>query len=770
MKNPLHKRYKRELRQDLGKYIAIFLFMVLSIGFISGFLVAGTSMKAAYDQSFKKYNIEDGHFILKEKADKDLIKTLQDDEHVKLYSQPYIEEKATDDNTYRIYANRSKVNKISVLSGRMAKADDEITIDRLFAENNDIKVGDSIQLNGTSWKVCGLVAFSDYSALFEDNSDLMFDAQTFTVAAVTQGGFDAMAENLKKLDGGSTQTRSLHYNYAWKWEKQGMSEQTRRDKSDDLLSKLVKEAFFSDNEVKDFLQEADNQAIHFSGNDLGGDKQMVIWFMYIITAILAFVFAVTTLNTIEKEATVIGTLRASGYTRAELIRHYMTLPVIITLIACVIGNILGYSFFKNTVATLYYGSYSLPTYKTLWNPEAFLLSTLGPEVIMILINFLALYKKLKLSPLAFLRGQTAKEKKGRAVRLPNIRFLNRFRLRVILQNKGSYLVLLVGILFANLLLMFGLMFTPLLEHYKGEVLDHQICKYQYVLKDMVQTDTAGAEKYTINTLKYKGAIDEDMLLYGIQEDSSYIDNAKADLKKPDEYRILVSSAFADKTGIQKGEKLELDDKYANKTYTFKVVGTVDYPAGLAVFMDIDRCNDLFDYGDDYFTGYFSNTKIKDIDDDDIENVFTKKDLQSTTAQLEQSMGVVFYMFGGFAVVTFALVLYVLSKVVLERNSRAISIIKILGYTNREISGLYNTSTAVAVVLCLLISLPVDYKLLQVVYQLMMQKFSGWLTFYVKPSLFPEMFLIGIVIYAIISLALNRKIRKVPMDEALKCNE
>ena len=770
MKNPLRKRYKRELRQDLGKYLAIFLFMLLSIGFISGFLVAGTSMKAAYDQSFEKYNIEDGHFILKEKADKNLIKNLQKDEHIKLYAQPYIEEKTKDDNTYRIYANRKTVNKISVLSGRLAKSDDEITVDRLFAENNDIKVGDSITLNGTSWKVCGLVAFSDYSALYEDNSDLMFDAQTFTVAAVTQGGFDAMAENLKDLEDGSTQTRSLHYDYAWKWNKQGMSEQTARDKSDDLMSSLVKEAFFSDNEVKDFLQEADNQAIHFSGNDIGGDRQMVIWFMYIITAILAFVFAVTTLNTIEKEATVIGTLRASGYTRAELIRHYMTLPVIITLIACVIGNILGYSLFKDTVATIYYGSYSLPTYKTLWNPEAFLLSTAGPEIIMILINFLALYKKLKLSPLSFLRGQTAKEKKSRAVRLPNIRFLNRFRLRVILQNKGSYLVLLFGILFANLLLMFGLMFTQLLEQYKGEVLDHQISKYQYVLKDTVETETAGAEKYTINTLKYKGGIDEDMSVYGIRENSSYIDDAKMNLKDQDEYRVLVSSAFADKTGIRKGEKLELDDKYANKTYTFKVVGTVDYPAGLAVFMDIDRCNDLFDYGDDYFTGYFSNTKITDIDDDDIANVFTEKDLQNTTAQLEQSMGMVFYMFGGFAVVTFALVLYVLSKVVLERNSRAISIVKILGYSNREISGLYNASTAVAVVLCLLISLPVDYKLLQVVYQIMMQKFAGWLTFYVKPSLFPEMFLIGIVIYAIISLALNRKIRKVPMDEALKCNE
>lgn len=770
MKNPLRKRYKRELRQDLGKYLAIFLFLLLSIGFISGFLVAGTSMKTAYDKSFEKYNIEDGHFALGETADQDLIDTLQDEQHLKLYAQPYIEEKATDDNTYRIYANRKTVNKISVLSGRLAESDDEIAIDRLFAENNQLQIGDTITLDGETWTVCGLVAFSDYTALFQDNSDLMFDAQHFTVAAVTQGGFDAMAEDLQDVEEESTQTRSLHHDYAWKWNNTELTDQQKRDRSEDLMSALVKGAFFSDNEVKDFLQEANNQAIHFSGDDLGSDRQMVIWFMYIITAILAFVFAVTTLNTIEKEATVIGTLRASGYTRGELIRHYMMLPVIVTLIACVIGNILGYSVFKNVVAGMYYGSYSLPTYRTLWNPEAFLLSTVGPEVIMILVNFLALFRKLKLSPLAFLRGRTAKEKKSRAVRLPNLRFFNRFRLRVILQNKGSYLVLLFGILFANLLLMFGLAFTPLLQHYKAEVEDHQICSYQYVLKDTVETDTAGAEKYTVNTLKYRGAIDEDMTVYGIQEKSSYIDDAKENLADPDEYKVLVSSAFADKTGIQKGDSLELDDKYENKTYTFQVVGTVEYPAGLAVFMDIDRSNDLFDQDEDYFTGYFSNTKITDIDSDDIENVFTEKDQKNATAQLEQSMGMVFYMFGGFAIVTFALVLYVLSKVVLERNSRAISIVKILGYSNREISRLYNASTAVAVVLCLLISLPLDYKLLQVVYQIMMQKFAGWLTFYVQPSLFPEMFLIGIVIYGLISLVLNRKIRKVPMDEALKCNE
>lgn len=86
---------------------------------------------------------------------------------------------------------------------------------------------------------------------------------------------------------------------------------------------------------------------------------MMITLLYIVIAIMAFVFAVTTSNTIEKESAVIGTLRASGYTRGELLRHYLVLPVIVTLIGAVLGNILGYSVFKNVIADIYYGSYSL---------------------------------------------------------------------------------------------------------------------------------------------------------------------------------------------------------------------------------------------------------------------------------------------------------------------------------------------------------------------------------------------------------------------------
>ena len=67
MKNPLRKRLPRELKSELGKYLVVFLLMIATIGFVSGFLVADGSMLIAYNESFSKYNIEDGKLSTGEK-------------------------------------------------------------------------------------------------------------------------------------------------------------------------------------------------------------------------------------------------------------------------------------------------------------------------------------------------------------------------------------------------------------------------------------------------------------------------------------------------------------------------------------------------------------------------------------------------------------------------------------------------------------------------------------------------------------------------------
>ena len=77
MRNPLWKRLPKELKSDFGKYIVIFLFMTLTIGFVSGFLVADDSMLAAYDEGFEKYNIEHGNFTLSSKASESDLKKIE---------------------------------------------------------------------------------------------------------------------------------------------------------------------------------------------------------------------------------------------------------------------------------------------------------------------------------------------------------------------------------------------------------------------------------------------------------------------------------------------------------------------------------------------------------------------------------------------------------------------------------------------------------------------------------------------------------------------
>ena len=538
--------------------------------------------------------------------------------------------------------------------------------------------------------------------------------------------------------------------------------------------------------LESFVPRYQNQAIKFTGDDMGGDKAMMIVLLYIVIVIMAFVFGITTSNTITKEAAVIGTLRASGYTRGELIRHYMTLPVLVTLMGAVVGNILGYTVFKGVCAGMYYGSYSLPTYETVWNAEAFLLTTVVPVAIMLVVNFGILHHKLRLSPLKFLRRDLSGKKQRRALYLSQrMRIFTRFRLRVIFQNFSNYIVLFIGVVFANLLLFFGLLLPSALDHYQLEIQNNMLAKYQYMLSvpvsvigggnkldsfvDMLlfnndtETDNENAEEfsaYSLNTIPGK-VKSEEILLYGIKEDSKYVD---ADLSKG----VYISSAYADKYKIAVGDSITLKEKYEDDEYTFQVAGIYDYTGGLCVFMDQDKLNDTFDLGDDYFSGYFSNTEITDIKDSYIGSVINLDALTKISRQLDVSMGSMMGMVNGFAIVIYMVLIYLLSKIIIEKNAQSISMVKILGYTNGEISRLYILSTSMVVVLCLLLSLPLETVIMKVLFrEMMLSSISGWITLWIDPMIYLQMFAAGIVTYAVVALLEFRRIKKVPMDEALK---
>lgn len=760
MGNPLNKRFLRELKGELAKYIVIFVFMTAVIGLISGFLIADGSMYDTYNKSFEKYNIEDGNFELYSKADESVIDKLEK-ENVTIYENFYKEENVVRHNnikndedsqsTLRFYVNREEVDKVDLMEGSLPEDINEIAIDRMYAVNNDIKVQDTLTVGSRILKVTGLVALSDYSSLFSDNSDTMFDSLKFGVGVVSQKCFDAYDDT------------HIHYVYSWLYDNKPEDDKEAKLMADDFVKTISANAI-----LVNYIPQYINQAIHFTGDDIGSDRSMMIVLLYVLIVIMAFVFAVTTNNTIVKEANVIGTLRASGYTRGELLRHYILLPIIVTIFGALVGNILGYTVFKDIFVATYYGSYSLPTYHTLWNADAFLLTTVVPVIIMLVINIVIIGCRLKLSPLKFLRRDLSGKQKKKAMRLPAFGFFNRFRLRIIIQNMPNYITLFIGILFANVLLLFGIMLGPMLTHYQNEITDKLIAKHQYVLKALVDVDDNAAEKYCVKTLAtIEGRLkSEDVLVYGVKDNSIYADINTASLK---DNEVYITNGYADKFRIKKGDKITLKEKYDDNEYEFTVKDMYDYPSSFAIFMSDAAFKNVFDKSEDYYSGYFSDN-ILDIDEKYVATQITLDDLTKVSRQLDRSMGETFNLVKIFAVVLFAVLMFLLTKLIVEKNTTSISMVKILGYSNREISRLYVTSTTIVVAFSVALSIGLSVIIMNYLFRVFMEEMSGWISCYYAPHIFPVMFILNITVYAVISFFMMAKIKKIPMDEALKTVE
>ncbi len=770
IKNPLRRRILRELLGDWKKYLVVSLFLILTIGFVSGMYVANESMMTAAGQGITEYKLENGHFELKNKADAEEKYQLNDPDFqpvpVTVYENFYRNEDEDNNNdgvvdgTVRVYAKTDNINLACLLDGRFPTTDNEIAIDRMHADNVGVKVGDIITVGEKKWNVVGLIAYVNYSTLHEKNTDFMFDALKFNVAMVTEDGF----ASLKK---------SVHWAYAWQYADTPADEKEEKKLSDDFMKALLTQTVAHDNEIEDYLPAYANQAIHFATDDMGSDEAMGGVLLNILIVIIAFIFAITISNTITKESKTIGTLRASGYTCGELTRHYLAMPVIVTLFAAAVGNLLGYTVFKNVVVFMYYNSYSLPAYETIWNPTAFVKTTVIPLLLMFIVNFAVIFEKMRHTPLEFLRQDLKKNQRKKAIRLPGFKFFSRFRLRIIFQNMPNYLILFFGIFFVCVMLAMAIGMPDTLNYYKDNAGNMMFADYQYVLKSYededanpIVTANESAEAFAMKSLQRKSdAINEEISVYGIADGSNFVEISGLDALGENE--VYISNSFAEKYGISAGDTVVLSEKYENKKYEFKAAGFYDKSLSISVFMPIKQFRTAFDLKEDEFTGYLSDTQITDIAEDNIATVITEQDITKMCDQLDHSMGSYMQYFQVLCVLLSAVMIYLLTKIIIEKNENAISMTKILGYENGEIARLYLLSTSVILVLADALGVCLGSLVMGEAWKMIMEGYSGWFTFQMNMPGYVKMFLFVLIGYLIVLGFDFRRIKKIPLDKALK---
>lgn len=746
MRNPLHKTLKKEFLRNRSRYISLSLVLILMIGVVTGFLSVAYSAKELLIKDQISSKVEDGQLALRDRMDVKT-KTKLEALGLKVYEQFYTEQSVSRDTMVRVYRKRFDINRATLHEGRMPNKQTEIALDRLFALKNGYNIRDTIRMSGKSMTITGLISVPDYTSLIQKNSDMMMDPIHFGIAIVTDTGFQTLS------------TDRMVYSYSYYLDDRELNDFQKQKRADDIQEICIREGAVLEN----LLTAQMNQAISFLPNDMGSDIPMVQTLLYIILMILAFIFVVISQTMIEEQASVIGTLLASGYTRRELLQHYMMLPTILIIVSAGIGNLIGYTLFPNLFTDMYYSNYCLPplSIQPVW--EALLSTTVMPFIFMMLILYVLLERRLRLSPLRFLRKDLRRHRQRRYIPLHGSSFFQRFRIRIILQNKGSYLVLFLGIIFASFLLMFALILTPSMEQYIRNLEADSRCDYQYLLKAPVQAD---GEKVTLTSLKayyVGGDLDLDVTLYGLGPNSGYYTDMTL---SSDPKSIVISSDFASKMSLQVGDAITLRNPYRDKAYSFTIQDIYPYNTGFSAFMPRNQLNQLLHEDHTYFNGYLSNQPL-DIEEAYVQSVVTRSDLVKINEQMTQAFSQLLPVLTSVSIAIYLVVLYILTRLVIDRNAISMSFLKVMGYTAKEIRSLYLHATTLVVLASLTAALPLCNIALRYLMKFAFMKFTGNLSVYIPGYVYFLVFVTGGVAYLFIKALLTRRIEQMELGYALK---
>lgn len=828
MVSPLVKRIPREIRAGFGKYLGIFLMMVLAIGTVTGFLAAAKSIQSIMDGMYDAYAVEDARFTTHYQLARGVIGDLEGldaddadkiactvhenfsfDVAARLHGCGEAQGASDGEATLRLWSTgeRAEVDKPAYACGRAPQNAHEIALDRVFCANNGLELGDSVSFAGSSYAVVGILTLPDMQALFQDNGDFVFNALSFGVGLVDGQAFAA-------LEGAGL---APSYTYSVTFAERGLS-QSQRTHQEWRLQRILSDA---DVEVSEFLDSSANQGIGYAADDVAGDQMMWIVLMCLLILIMGFVFVVLNNAYIEEESAVIGTLMSLGASNAELTRHYMAVPVVVGLAAAVAGNVVGYVALAGPMAQLYYGSYSLPPYVASFHPDVFVFATVVPLALLWAVSWWGLRRKMGHTALQFLRHDIGRQKGAHQVRLPHaMGFIPRFGIRLFLRNLSNYVTLFAGIVFASLLLVFGLCMMPTIDSYVAHMKDDLVAEHTYTLSEPLELEgtasqreayaakheldvaapgtlssarkaeledksrgikkldnavntqvnskaaVAQAEKFAAASFKVTRLFggSEDVTVYGIQPDSAYWSGLDVSGKS-----VLVGRGLAAKGCASTGQTVSLKNEFTGWTYGLRVTGECGSTSCTNVYMSIDYFNKFFKNDSDYFNGYVSNEELA-LDPWVLESDMTPASMESVSEQMENSMSDVLGMFLGLAGAIYLILMYLLTKNAIDGSARCISYMKVFGYRDREINRLFLASITITVVVSLVVSLPVVAALLTGLLKLVFMGYAGNIEACIPLSSMGEALAVGLAAYAIVALLHVRRIKRVPMALALKVLE
>lgn len=511
-------------------------------------------------------------------------------------------------------------------------------------------------------------------------------------------------------------------------------------------------------------------------------------------SISVFMLYVVLKKMIDRDQSVIGTMKAMGMTDPELIGAYMMQGILVGVSGALLGSLVAAPFGRYMFA-MYARFFNLPVLTYYDYPDTRVKGLLLAVAISAAAVYLGVRGILEITPAQAMRARTPKAAAG--FQLPKaltgrLGTMERIGCRSILRNpfRGFLIVLAVGFPFAMSSVLYS--FEQVAEQMffdqfdKIQTYDMQISLGQFTSLNRAAntgmelhgvSDSEGVAQLAVE-LRHENRT-EYALLYGLNKGSEMwriMDLYGVRYQPPDD-GIILNSRTADKLNVKKGDVMEVVcTGLTPEAVKIPVAEIVDENFGSGCYISGEGIRNFFN------TGSIAGTILLQVQPGQRQTVReqllstgyvtwmvdTERILEGYRAQM-QSMMAMINMFALMSVAAGGILIYNISMINIRERTTEFGTIMLMGGSDREIGRILTFEQLLYFIMGILFGFPGSFAVKMLVESLIMSD-AYTIDMTINQGSYLKAFVICLVITAVTFLAQMRVIRNIHIAEVLKERE
>ena len=748
MKTKLLKHIFMKIKDNYKRFLSLICMAFLGVGFYVGIQSSSPDMLKTLDNFYDENNVYDISVISNVGLTEDDLLKLSKIKNVELAIN--IQEKDSyleiEENNYvvKLIEYNSQMNNVHIKEGRLPKNNNEVSVDNALLENNNLKLGDNITIDGKKYSIVGNVISPLYFSAERPNSNLGSGKVDYYIY-VYNGSLDLEAysniyitvKGAKKHLTNSDSYKKLINNV--KKDIDLIKDKQQDIRYDELYSDIIETSEMYGISIDEFkfikpkwyiYDRLDNTSYKELINASDNLKKIGNIFPIIFFAISVLVSLISMMRMIEEDRVENGTLKSLGYNSFHITLKYVIYSLLATTIGSSVGAIFGSYMIPNVIWNIYKKIFFIPKFIYLLKSDY---NALGLWICILCIcgtSVIVCIKNLREVPANLMRPKAPKS--GKKILLERINFIwkklkfsDKITIRNIFRYKSRVITTILGIAGCTALILAGFGLKDSIK----DVIDFQfnnIIKYDKMLmtnesinqidieKELLNDDKV--ENYTnVNTQNIKVLFNDEehevtMItpddFNSISKSISLIDlKTNNIIDNISDNSCIISEKTAKLLDIDVGDKISLLDNDNNK-YDIKVSYIIKNYINQYLYINKNTYNNLFNNykinsilislkeedknSKDFDKKYISNgyaLTIVDIDD-------IKSSMSDMLSSIDSIVAILIIAAASLAFV----VLYNLSNINISERKREIATLKVLGFYPSEVDKYINRETVLLTIL------------------------------------------------------------------------